>query len=203
VAGGRLKLNQSEISQKAKSVEENKMPRGGRSKKSGDPIDKYVGEQIRRFRVMQGSSQTALAETLGLTFQQVQKYEKGTNRIAPSRLLKIADLLGVDISRFFPSKDIMSKAGAMANDPIHVLSQTRSGMRLARSFVRIDDEVVTGAVVELVEAIAGSAIGGKDGPTTTTADRDEEPDGGTHQTVHRRTRSTRTGARAAAARPHL
>jgi transcriptional regulator with XRE-family HTH domain len=172
------------------------MPRGGRSKKSGDPIDKYVGEQIRRFRVMQGSSQTTLADTLGLTFQQIQKYEKGTNRIAPSRLLKIADLLGVDISRFFPSKDITSKAGALANDPIHVLSQTRSGQRLARSFVRIGDDQITGAVVDLVEAIAGADR--NDVPKTTESD-----DGGPQQAVHRRARTTRTGARAAAARPQL
>jgi transcriptional regulator with XRE-family HTH domain len=172
------------------------MPRGGRSKKSGDPIDKYVGEQIRRFRVMQGSSQTALAETLGLTFQQIQKYEKGTNRIAPSRLLKIAELLGVDISRFFPPKDITSRAGALANDPIHILSQTRTGMRLARHFVRIPDEDVSGAVVDLVEAIADSK--GSVEPKTT-----EATDGGPQQAVHRRARTSRTGARAAAARPQL
>ncbi len=170
------------------------MPRVGRTKKGGDPVDKYVGEQIRRYRMMAGLSQTALAETLGVTFQQVQKYEKGTNRIAPSRLVKIAQLLNVEISNFYPPRDTV--IGALAEDPIHKLSQTRGGMRLARAYIRFNDEPITTAFVDLAEAIAGK----KDSENGAT---EETNDAGTQQAVRHRPRPSKSGARAAAARPRL
>lgn len=72
-----------------------------RQLKTPDVIDVYVGSRIRLQRKLNGISQTALAEGLGITFQQVQKYEKGTNRVGSSRLQAIANILGVPVSFFF------------------------------------------------------------------------------------------------------
>lgn len=71
------------------------------NKKTPHHIDALVGANVRRFRLLHGMSQEQLAEQLGLTFQQVQKYEKGANRISASRLWQIAEVLGVEISAFF------------------------------------------------------------------------------------------------------
>jgi transcriptional regulator with XRE-family HTH domain len=71
------------------------------AKKSPNPTDKYVGSRVRMRRLMLGMSQEKLGEKLGLTFQQVQKYEKGTNRIGASRLQHIAQILKVPVSFFF------------------------------------------------------------------------------------------------------
>jgi transcriptional regulator with XRE-family HTH domain len=69
--------------------------------KSPNPIDKYVGSRVRMRRIMLSMSQEKLGEALGLTFQQVQKYEKGTNRIGASRLQQISDILQVPVSFLF------------------------------------------------------------------------------------------------------
>jgi transcriptional regulator with XRE-family HTH domain len=75
------------------------------SKRKGEKIDNEIGQRIRTFRTMKGISQTKLAEAAGVTFQQIQKYEAGVNRVAPGRLQKISDRLGVAIGRFYPSMD--------------------------------------------------------------------------------------------------
>ena len=71
------------------------------STKAPNPVDKYVGSRVRMRRIMLGMSQEKLGEALGLTFQQVQKYEKGTNRIGASRLQQISGILQVPVSFFF------------------------------------------------------------------------------------------------------
>jgi transcriptional regulator with XRE-family HTH domain len=130
------------------------MPKGvavrKRTSKQCDPTDVYVGQQIRRFRLASGKSQTVLAEALELTFQQVQKYEKGTNRIAPSRLQRVAELLDRKVSEFFPPAGKVSPI----DDPVHQLSQTRDGIKLARAFLSIDDSIAQDAIVGMVEAFA-------------------------------------------------
>ena len=75
--------------------------RGAKPEDSVHPIDRHVGERVRMARASRGLSQTALATAGGVSFQQVQKYEKGTNRIGASRLFEFAEFLGVDISYFF------------------------------------------------------------------------------------------------------
>ena len=71
------------------------------TKKSPNPVDVHVGRRVRIRRVLAGMSQTALAEGLGLTFQQLQKYESGSNRISASRLWQISQILDVPIAWFF------------------------------------------------------------------------------------------------------
>ena len=74
-----------------------------------DPVDIHVGERIRYFRLLEDVSQHKLAKEIGCTFQQVQKYENGSNRCAPSRLFKVAKFLKKPIHLFFPSEEIIEK----------------------------------------------------------------------------------------------
>jgi transcriptional regulator with XRE-family HTH domain len=75
------------------------------ARRGPDAVDKLVGRNIRILRLAKGLSQTELADALGITFQQVQKYEKGTNRVGSGRLLKISAILGVKITDFFEGTD--------------------------------------------------------------------------------------------------
>jgi transcriptional regulator with XRE-family HTH domain len=81
--------------------------------RSGNPIDKHVGTRVRMRRMMLNKSQTELGNALGLTFQQVQKYEKGTNRISASRLVQIGNFLQVPVTFFFDdAPDIAPVSGS-------------------------------------------------------------------------------------------
>src|SRR5271167_2618011 len=90
------------------------------AKKAPNPIDKHVGSRVRMRRMMLGMSQEKLGDALGLTFQQVQKYEKGTNRIGASRLQQISQILQVQVSFFFegaPSAQLGTKTDSMGEAP--------------------------------------------------------------------------------------
>src|SRR6195256_2483620 len=101
-----------------------------------NPIDKHVGSRVRMRRMMLGMSQTTLANGLGLTFQQVQKYEKGTNRMGASRLQHIANILQVPVSFFFEGMpDHVSVAPAA--DYVSAFMVSVDGLALARAFRRI------------------------------------------------------------------
>ena len=93
------------------------------TKKSPNPIDKHVGSRVRMRRMMVSMSQEKLGEKLGITFQQIQKYEKGTNRIGASRLQQIANVLGVPVGFFFegaPVPDGSAKGFSDAASPAYV-----------------------------------------------------------------------------------
>lgn len=133
------------------------------TKKSPNPTDKHVGARVRMRRMMLGRSQTALGDALGLTFQQVQKYEKGTNRIGASRLQQIAQILQVPVSFFFegaPSVNCTPDGEAIlagkASSPAYLSDflSTRDGLRLTKAFQRIEDGKTRRRIVELVEQIA-------------------------------------------------
>ena len=97
------------------------------STKAPNPVDKYVGSRVRMRRIMLGMSQEKLGEALGLTFQQVQKYEKGTNRVGASRLQQISEILQVPVSFLFdggPSG--LANATALAKDPRRPMSPISS-----------------------------------------------------------------------------
>jgi len=130
------------------------------TKKSPNPIDKHVGSRVRMRRMMVNMSQEKLGESLGITFQQIQKYEKGTNRIGASRLQHISTVLGVPVSFFFDGAPSGAPvAGGFAEDasPAFVSDflATSEGLALTRAFTRISDAKVRRRVVDLVEAIAG------------------------------------------------
>jgi transcriptional regulator with XRE-family HTH domain len=124
--------------------------------KKPDPVDVEVGQRIRIQRLQSGLSQTSLAEQLGVTFQQVQKYEKGVNRVGAGRLTKIAKVLGVPVSSFFGAHD----SGALdrsdrgtASSPLKLLT-VPGALRLLRAYGQLNDGKMRRSIVDLVENIA-------------------------------------------------
>lgn len=130
------------------------------NKKKPNPIDIHVGSRIRLRRTMLGMSQEKLGESLGITFQQIQKYEKGTNRVGASRLQNIAAILNVPVSFFFEDApgDQPGSATGMAeasssNYVVDFLSSSE-GLQLNRAFVKISDPKVRRRIVDLVKALS-------------------------------------------------
>lgn len=126
------------------------------SVKRPDPVDIEVGHRIRIERLARGLSQTALANQLGVTFQQVQKYEKGVNRVGAGRLTKIAEVLGIDVSQFFGAKElgaIGDAQGAGESSPLKLLTVS-GAFRLLRAYGDIEDSNLRRAIVDLVEQIS-------------------------------------------------
>jgi transcriptional regulator with XRE-family HTH domain len=133
------------------------------AKKAPNPTDKHVGSRVRMRRMMLGMSQEKLGDALGLTFQQVQKYEKGTNRIGASRLQQIAQILQVPVSFFFEGAPTAVTIGrheglSEAPSPAYVSDflATSDGLALTKSFMKIRDAKLRRRIVDLVEQIAGS-----------------------------------------------
>src|SRR5438445_13777048 len=121
--------------------------------KSTTSDDVEVGQRIRARRMAKGMSQTQLGNLLGVTFQQVQKYEKGVNRVGAGRLVRVAEALEVSVSFFFGATD----AGGMDTREILGFLDTAYSLRLLRAFSRIPASEVQRAVVDLVESIAPPA----------------------------------------------
>src|SRR3984893_12592603 len=130
------------------------------TKKAPNPTDKHVGSRVRMRRMMLGMSQEKLGDALGLTFQQVQKYEKGTNRIGASRLQQISHILQVPVSFFFEGgPNAQSGRGdgvSEAPSPAYVSDflATSDGLALTKAFMRIEDSKLRRRIVDLVEQIA-------------------------------------------------
>lgn len=128
-------------------------------KKTPNPIDVHVGSRIRLRRTMLGMSQEKLGESLGITFQQVQKYEKGTNRVGASRLQNIADILSVPAAFFFedaPGEGAVETDGMAEAATTYVVNflSSSEGLQLNRSFVKISDPKVRRRIIDLVKALA-------------------------------------------------
>lgn len=126
------------------------------SVKRPDPVDIEVGHRIRIERLARGLSQTALATQLGVTFQQVQKYEKGVNRVGAGRLTKIAEVLGIEVSTFFGAKDMLDPSAAKESgesSPLKLLTVS-GAFRLLRAYGDIEDGNLRRAIVDLVEQIS-------------------------------------------------
>jgi transcriptional regulator with XRE-family HTH domain len=129
------------------------------STKAPNPVDKYVGSRVRMRRIMLGMSQEKLGEALGLTFQQVQKYEKGTNRVGASRIQQISEILQVPVSFLFeggPSGTSGPDGFSEGTSPAYVSDflATSEGLALTRAFTRITDAKLRRSIVEMVEQIA-------------------------------------------------
>jgi len=110
-----------------------------------------VGAKVRVFRINRGISQTALAEKLGVTFQQVQKYEKGANRIGASRLSQIATALDISIAELFELS--REKKAADIDSPFKLLAEP-GALRVLKAYVQTSDPAVRRAIVNLIEGIA-------------------------------------------------
>lgn len=128
-------------------------------KKVPNPIDRHVGSRVRMRRMLAGVSQEKLGDALGLTFQQVQKYEKGSNRISASRLQQIAKMLDVPVSFFFdgaPTGDMPMGGFSDAASSAYVsdFMSSSEGVQLTKAFVRIKSPKVRRRIIELVESLA-------------------------------------------------
>ena len=127
-------------------------------KKSPNSTDIHVGSRIRMRRVMLGLSQEKLGDGLGITFQQVQKYEKGSNRVGASRLQRISEVLQVPVSFFFEglaSKAAGKERGTEALDYVADFIASSDGLALIRSFSKIKNAKLRRSIIDLVERAAG------------------------------------------------
>lgn len=129
-----------------------------------NPIDVHVGARVRLRRTLLGMSQERLGDALGLTFQQVQKYERGANRVGASRLFELAKALNVPVSYFFddlPDEEEAAPASAgaasMDEDPM----RRRETVELVRAYYRITDDSARRKLYELMRSIAGAMDGDK------------------------------------------
>jgi transcriptional regulator with XRE-family HTH domain len=129
-------------------------------KKQANPIDAQVGNRVRLRRMLIGMSQEKLGELLGLTFQQVQKYEKGVNRIGAGRLFQVARILGVPIDYFYEGvvEQLPSPAPGFAEEtstpPVMEFLSSGEGLHLSLAFMRIKDAKVRKRVLDLVRSLS-------------------------------------------------
>jgi transcriptional regulator with XRE-family HTH domain len=134
----------------------------GISKKATNPVDRHIGLRIRSRRLALGKSQEWLGDRIGLTFQQVQKYEKGTNRVGGSRMVQIASALQTDPSVFFEGSPPNEAAGARrsanskhsSDDPLDSFMASRTGIELARAFMKIKKPSRQALLVRIAEEFA-------------------------------------------------
>lgn len=125
------------------------------SARSPDPTDKHVGSRVRLLRLMRRVSQTELGNQVGVTFQQIQKYENGTNRIGSGRLNRIAGVLGAPVSFFFEGHEGHEEPAAAAGEfsgKIAALLSDRENIELLRAFSRIESAELRRAILEMARA---------------------------------------------------
>ena len=120
--------------------------------KEPQPVDVRVGQMIRTQRLTQGMSQTVLGSKIGVTFQQVQKYEKGRNRIGASRLTQIAKALSIDPASFFPDDD------QSGGEDVLSLLQSTDAVELVKAFAKIESKQVRTAIVHVVTGVASMTL---------------------------------------------
>lgn len=139
---------------------------GEKNARKANPIDAHVGGRVRLRRMLLGMSQEKLAEKLGLTFQQVQKYEKGINRIGASRLYELSQLLGVGVDFFYEDAPAGNGAAATpmgfaeksSENYIVDFLNSREGLELNRAFTRITDPRVRRSIIELVRSLGSDGV---------------------------------------------
>ena len=128
------------------------------ARNNANPVDIVVGSRVRLQRLVLGMSQSDLAKELGVTFQQVQKYEKGTNRIGASRLQRISEALRIPVGFFFDESAPMDTGDEVAD--VSRQAASNQGIQLNRAFLKIEDPRLRGRIVGLVRAIADSEASG-------------------------------------------
>ncbi|VAW01055.1 Transcriptional regulator, Xre family [hydrothermal vent metagenome] len=129
-------------------------------KKVPNPVDVHVGARVRLRRLMVQMSQDRLGDQLGVTFQQVQKYERGANRVSASRLWRMSEVLEVPIDFFFDGIQAQSEAGGFADGDetpmVYDFINSTDGVQLASAYSRIADPKVRRQVLQLVRALGNS-----------------------------------------------
>jgi transcriptional regulator with XRE-family HTH domain len=133
------------------------------NRRTPSPVDKHVGSRVRMRRMILGMTQEKLGNGLGLTFQQVQKYENGKNRIGASRLQHISHILQIPVPFFFEGAPLLPgqpEGIVEAPSPAYVFDflATTDGLALTKAFMRIKEPSLRRRVVQLVEEIAGDEL---------------------------------------------
>jgi transcriptional regulator with XRE-family HTH domain len=125
-----------------------------RMKKRPDPIDCLVGNNVRILRLERGLSQSDLAGRLGITFQQIQKYEKGINRIGSGRLARLSQVLGVSVARFFQGSEAGTSVG-MPPEALTDLLVRPYAIRMLKAMANVSNNAARLSLVQLAESMAG------------------------------------------------
>jgi len=122
------------------------------------PIDRHVGFRLRLARASRKLSQTDLAKASGITFQQVQKYEKGTNRVSASRLFEFATLLGVEISYFFDGADETGQARVQPTDEAAAFQVSPVDVEILRALWRVKDSKVKRRLLDIITSLPSGDV---------------------------------------------
>jgi transcriptional regulator with XRE-family HTH domain len=138
------------------ATEDDKNARYGRGTGVPDPVDVHVGTRIRTRRLLLGMNQETLATALGLTFQQVQKYEGGSNRVSASRLAEMAEVLGVPVAYFFRDLELANGDGTTDEQEVREMMQRPEAIELIRWYYAIVDSDVREQFLEMVKTVAES-----------------------------------------------
>ena len=123
------------------------------------PIDKYLGDRLRARRIMMKMSQDDLGKSLGVTFQQIQKYEKGTNRMSAALMVPLAKILDVDIGYFYDEIPNTKRNGEIETPALTELALTLHGRRLIDAFLNLKNDMLRGAVADLADVLARGKLG--------------------------------------------
>jgi transcriptional regulator with XRE-family HTH domain len=132
--------------------------RRGTARTTG-PIDKYFGDRLRPQRVMMKMSQEELAVKLGVSFQQIQKYEKGINRLSAATMVSVAEILDVDIGYFYDEIPKTNRSGEIETPALTELALTLHGRRLIDAFLNLKNDKLRGAVADLAHVLARGQLG--------------------------------------------
>ena len=124
------------------------------STRSTGPIDKYFGDRLRARRIMIEMSQDELGKKLGVSFQQIQKYEKGTNRLSAAKMVSVAEILGVDVGYFFDEIPNTNRSGEIETPALTEIALTLHGRRLIDAFLNLKSDKLRGAVADLAQVLA-------------------------------------------------
>jgi transcriptional regulator with XRE-family HTH domain len=122
--------------------------------RSTGPIDKYFGDRIRARRIMIKMSQEELGEKLGVSFQQIQKYEKGLNRVSAAMMVRVAGILDVDMGYFYNEMPKVRRGAEIETPALTELALTLHGRRLIEAFLNLKNDQLRGAVADLAMALA-------------------------------------------------
>ena len=137
------------------------MPKASINRRGTTPVDTHIGQRIRARRTLLGLSQTDLAHAAGISFQQVQKYENGTNRVGASRLQQFSEALGVPPSYFFEGAPTIGKKqpapqeGELSEGAIVSFLGTREGAALVRAFMAIKPKTIRQNAIAFLETLKG------------------------------------------------
>jgi transcriptional regulator with XRE-family HTH domain len=127
--------------------------------RSAGPTDKYFGDRLRARRIMMKMSQDDLGKSLGVTFQQIQKYEKGTNRMSAALMVPLAKILDVDVGYFYDEIPNTKRNGEIETPALTELALTLHGRRLIDAFLNLKNDMLRGAVADLAHVLARGKLG--------------------------------------------